>query len=159
MESSGSSKGCMDQFTSLIRSRRGMLLFAEIIACIIILICYGASRSYYYTGLAIFMLIYCIVLFIIFMLSLHLQLTFIHWGWTTFIRALIGAVAFIITAIVVLASHADGPGIAGASLKKGIEDTIPLSPQDKTPHWTHLLLPSMGSVPKRPPPRINLAAP
>uniref|UniRef100_A0A8C6XPY6 Proteolipid protein 2 n=1 Tax=Naja naja TaxID=35670 RepID=A0A8C6XPY6_NAJNA len=122
MESSGSSKGCMDQFTSLIRSRRGMLLFAEIIACIIILICYGASRSYYYTGLAIFMLIYCIVLFIIFMLSLHLQLTFIHWGWTTFIRALIGAVAFIITAIVVLASHADGPGIAGAvfSLLTGI---------------------------------------
>ncbi|XP_026532083.1 proteolipid protein 2 isoform X2 [Notechis scutatus] len=114
MESSGSSKGCMDQFTSLIRSQRGMLLFAEIIACIIILICYAASWSYAYTGLAIFMLIYCIVLFIIFMLSLHLQLTFIHWGWTTFIRALIGAVAFIITAIIVLVSRPDGPGIAGA---------------------------------------------
>ncbi|XP_058028772.1 proteolipid protein 2 [Ahaetulla prasina] len=115
MESSGgSSKGCMDQFTNLIRSQRGMLLFAEIIACIIILICYGASWSYAYTGLAIFMLIYCIVLFIIFMLELHLQLSFIHWGWTTFIRALIGAVAFIITAIIVLVSRPDGAAIAGA---------------------------------------------
>lgn len=45
------------------------------------------------------------------------------------------------------------------SLQKGFEDTIPLSPQDKTPHWTHHLLPSMGSVPKRPPPCINLATP
>ncbi|KAL7988196.1 hypothetical protein Chor_007115 [Crotalus horridus] len=99
------------------------------------------------------------------MLGLHLQLTFIHWGWTvgvgsvTFIRALIGTVAFIVTAIIVLVSRPDGAAVAGGSLQKGFEDTIPLSPQDKTPHWTHHLLPSMGSVPKRPPPCINLATP
>ncbi|XP_070597324.1 proteolipid protein 2 [Erythrolamprus reginae] len=123
MESSGSSKGCMAQFTSFIRSLRGALIFAEIIACTIILICYASSRSYApYTGLAIFMLVYCIVLFIIFMLELHLQLAFIHWGWTTFIRALIGAVALIITAIIVLVSHPDGAAIVGgvASILTGI---------------------------------------
>ncbi|XP_013926273.1 PREDICTED: proteolipid protein 2 [Thamnophis sirtalis] len=114
MESSGSSKGCMEQFTSFIRSQRGMLLFVEIIACIVIIICYGASSSFGYTGLAVFILIYCVVLFIIFMLGLHLQLAFIHWGWTTFVRALIGAVAFLITAIIVFFSRPDGGAIAGA---------------------------------------------
>ncbi|XP_039180401.1 proteolipid protein 2 [Crotalus tigris] len=122
MESSNSSKGCMEQFSSFVRSRRGMLFVVEIIACIVIIICYGASRSYPYTGLAVFILIYCIVLFVIFMLGLHLQLTFIHWGWTTFIRALIGAVAFIVTAIIVLVSRPDGAAVAGgvASILTGI---------------------------------------
>ncbi|KAK9407575.1 proteolipid protein 2 [Crotalus adamanteus] len=56
------------------------------------------------------------------MLGLHLQLTFIHWGWTTFIRALIGAVAFIVTAIIVLVSRPDGAAVAGgvASILTGI---------------------------------------
>ncbi|XP_063150194.1 proteolipid protein 2 [Candoia aspera] len=112
MESSNTSKGCMGQFTTFICSQRGMLLAAEIIACLIILICYGASRSAAYSSLAIFMMIYCIVLFIIFMCALHLQITFIHWGWTSFIRALIGAVAFIITSIVVFVSHPDGAALA-----------------------------------------------
>ncbi|XP_025032588.1 proteolipid protein 2 [Python bivittatus] len=117
MESSNASKGCMDQFSSFIRSLRGILLAVEIIACIVVLICYGASRVPGYSGLAVFMMIYCIVLFIIFMCSLHLQITFIHWGWTNFIRAVIGAVAFIVTAIIVLVGRTDGAAIAAGVLE------------------------------------------
>lgn len=112
MDASGRSKGCMEQFNYFVRSLKGLLLAAEIIACIIILICYGASVSPGYTSLAIFMLIYCIVIFIIFMFELNNQISFIHWGWTDFIRALVGAVAFLVTSLVVLIAHRDGAGIA-----------------------------------------------
>ncbi|XP_060619289.1 proteolipid protein 2 [Anolis sagrei] len=111
MDSSGS-KGCMDQFLTFIRSHKGMILAAEICGCILILICYGASRTPGYTSLAICMLIYCIVMFIIYTCALDSQIGFIHWGWTDFIRALIGAVAFLITSLIVLIGHYDGAGIA-----------------------------------------------
>uniref|UniRef100_A0A670K431 Proteolipid protein 2 n=1 Tax=Podarcis muralis TaxID=64176 RepID=A0A670K431_PODMU len=96
------------------RSLSSPLLFMSSIACILILICYGASVTPGYSGLACFMLIYGIVIFIFFMCNLHHQITFIHWGWTDFIRALIGAVAFLITSLIVLIGHRDGAGIAAA---------------------------------------------
>ncbi|XP_044299600.1 proteolipid protein 2 isoform X1 [Varanus komodoensis] len=83
------------------------------LGCIIILILYGASYSPGFSSLAIFMMIYCIVIFILFTCNIQQQLTLIHWGWTDFIRALIGAVAFLITSLVVLVRHRDGAGIAG----------------------------------------------
>lgn len=52
------------------------------VACIIILICFGASNVRGYMGLSISMLVYTVVIFVIFMCSLHTQMTFIHWGWT-----------------------------------------------------------------------------
>lgn len=52
------------------------------VACIIILICFGASWTKGYMGLSISMLVYTTVIFIIFMCSFHTQMTFIHWGWT-----------------------------------------------------------------------------
>ncbi|XP_020669965.2 proteolipid protein 2 [Pogona vitticeps] len=112
MDSSGSSKGCMGKFSSFVRTQKGLILAAEIIACIIILICYGASVTFGYTSLAVCMLVYCIVIFIIYTCELDNQLSFIHWGWTDFIRALIGAVAFLITSLIVLIGHHDGAGIA-----------------------------------------------
>ncbi|XP_028568331.2 proteolipid protein 2 isoform X2 [Podarcis muralis] len=114
MESSSNAEGCMGQCTGFMRTHKGMILLAEIIACILILICYGASVTPGYSGLACFMLIYGIVIFIFFMCNLHHQITFIHWGWTDFIRALIGAVAFLITSLIVLIGHRDGAGIAAA---------------------------------------------
>ncbi|XP_003215790.2 proteolipid protein 2 [Anolis carolinensis] len=109
---SSDSKGCMGQFCTFVRSLKGMILAAEICGCILILVCYGASRTPGYTSLAICMLIYCIVMFIIYMCALDNQMSFIHWGWTDFIRALIGAVAFLITSLIVLIGHYDGAGIA-----------------------------------------------
>ncbi|KAJ6655313.1 hypothetical protein lerEdw1_005505 [Lerista edwardsae] len=112
MESSSNSKGCLGQFLAYVRTYKGAILAAEIVACIIIMICFGASWTKGYMGLSISMLIYTTVIFIIFMCSLHTQMTFIHWGWTDFLRTLIGAVAFLITSLIVLIQHHDGAGIA-----------------------------------------------
>uniref|UniRef100_A0A8D0E1E0 Proteolipid protein 2 n=1 Tax=Salvator merianae TaxID=96440 RepID=A0A8D0E1E0_SALMN len=110
MESS--SKGCMEQCLSFVRTQKGVILLVEIVACMLILICYGASGTPGYTSLAVIMMIYTIVLFIIFILDLHKQVTFIHWGWTDFLRALIGCVAFLITSLIVLIHHYNGAFIA-----------------------------------------------
>ncbi|XP_061470064.1 proteolipid protein 2 [Rhineura floridana] len=112
MEPSNTSKGCVGQCTSFTRTHKGAILLAEIIACILILICYGASSAPGYTTLPIFMMIYCIIIFIIFMLGLHSQITFIHWGWTDFLRALIGAISLFIISLIALIRYHDGPGIA-----------------------------------------------
>uniref|UniRef100_A0ACB8EPD1 Uncharacterized protein n=1 Tax=Sphaerodactylus townsendi TaxID=933632 RepID=A0ACB8EPD1_9SAUR len=81
------------------------------VLCIIILICYGAS-ALGYVSLAIFEMIYTIVIFIIFAFEFNLQISFIHWGWTDFLRALIGSVAFIITSLIVLIGYRHGAVIA-----------------------------------------------
>lgn len=113
MESTSNSKGCMGQFLGYVRTYKGTILAAEIVACIIILICFGASNVRGYMGLSISMLVYTVVIFVIFMCSLHTQMTFIHWGWTDFLRTLIGAVAFLITSLIVLIQHySDGGSIA-----------------------------------------------
>ncbi|XP_066471039.1 proteolipid protein 2 [Tiliqua scincoides] len=112
MESSSNSKGCMGQFLTYVRTYKGAILVVEIVACIIILICFGASWARGYMGLSISMLVYTIVIFVIFMCSFHTQMTFIHWGWTDFLRTLIGAVAFLITSLIVLIQHRDGASVA-----------------------------------------------
>ncbi|XP_062975525.1 proteolipid protein 2 [Elgaria multicarinata webbii] len=113
MDSSGGSKGCMGQFTTFVRTRKGIILIAEIIACLLILILFGSSGAASYGSLPIFMAIYSVIIFILFCCDLHNQLTFIHWGWTDFIRALIGAVAFIIISIVVFVNFRHGATIVG----------------------------------------------
>ncbi|XP_054859649.1 proteolipid protein 2 [Eublepharis macularius] len=139
MESSGGSKGCMQQLTGFIRTHKGILLTTEIALCILILICYGASVTLGYVSLAIFELIYTIVIFIIFAFEFHLQVSFIHWGWTDFLRALIGSVAFLITSLIVIIGHHDGAGVAAGvfGLLVGIVmgyDAYTIVPQLKKQH-------------------------
>ncbi|XP_032626066.1 proteolipid protein 2 [Chelonoidis abingdonii] len=112
MDSSSGTPGCMGQCTSFLRSHKGTVLALEIGLCIVILICYGASRTPGYTGVAIFEMVFSIVFFIIYMLGLNKQLAVVHWGWSDFVRALIGALLFLITSIIVVIGHRDGPGIA-----------------------------------------------
>ncbi|TFJ98296.1 cell adhesion molecule 4 [Platysternon megacephalum] len=84
MDSSGGTPGCMGQCTSFLRSHKGTVLALEIGLCIVILICYGASRTPGYTGVAIFEMVFSIVFFIIYTLGLNKQLAFVHWGWSVF---------------------------------------------------------------------------
>uniref|UniRef100_A0A8C3S5T2 Proteolipid protein 2 n=1 Tax=Chelydra serpentina TaxID=8475 RepID=A0A8C3S5T2_CHESE len=76
--------------------------------CIVILICYGASRTPGYTGVAIFEMVFSIIFFVIYTLGLNKQLAVVHWGWSDFIRALIGALLFLITSLIVVIGHRDG---------------------------------------------------
>uniref|UniRef100_A0A674IYX3 Proteolipid protein 2 n=1 Tax=Terrapene triunguis TaxID=2587831 RepID=A0A674IYX3_9SAUR len=90
-------------------AQRGLVFLG---LCIVILICYGASRTPGYTGVAIFEMVFSIVFFVIYTLGLNKQLSFVHWGWSDFVRALIGALLFLITSLIVVIGHRDGAGIA-----------------------------------------------
>ncbi|EMP26946.1 Proteolipid protein 2 [Chelonia mydas] len=57
-------------------------------------------------------MVFSIVFFIIYTLGLNKQLAFVHWGWSDFIRAVIGALLFLITSLIVVIRHRDGAGIA-----------------------------------------------
>ncbi|XP_075690302.1 proteolipid protein 2 [Rhinoderma darwinii] len=108
------SASCMSLVKAYIRSRKGVILAVEIAICIIILICYAASNTPGYLGIAITELILAVIFFVIFAARYDQQVPFIHWGWTDFIRAAVGGGLFIILSIVCLIRGGDGPGIAGS---------------------------------------------
>uniref|UniRef100_A0A8C8RMI0 Proteolipid protein 2 n=1 Tax=Pelusios castaneus TaxID=367368 RepID=A0A8C8RMI0_9SAUR len=112
MESSDNTQGCVGQCTSFLRTPKGIVLALEIGLCIVILICYGASVRPGYTGLAIFEMVFSIAFFIVFTLGLNKQLAFVHWGWSDFLRAVIAALLFLITSLIVVIGHSDGPATA-----------------------------------------------
>ncbi|XP_063791633.1 proteolipid protein 2 [Pseudophryne corroboree] len=105
---------CMSLVLAYVRTRKGIILAAEIAFCIVILICYAASRYPGYLGLAITELIFCLIIFFIYALKYDQQFAVIHWGWTDFIRAAIGSGLLIILSLVCLIRGSDGPGIAGS---------------------------------------------
>ncbi|KAM5145871.1 proteolipid protein 2 [Mantella aurantiaca] len=108
------SASCTALVKAYVRTRKGMVLAAEIVFCLIVLICYAASRNPGYLGVAITELIFSTIFFFLFALRYDQQIAFIHWGWTDFLRAAIGSGLFIILCIVCLIRGGDGPGIAGS---------------------------------------------
>ncbi|ELR54144.1 Proteolipid protein 2 [Bos mutus] len=84
--------------TTFLCTQKGMLLFAEIILCLVILTLYGVSTSGY-ISLSLIELILAIIFFIIYTCDLHTKIQFIHWPWTDFFRA---AIIYLITSIIVL---------------------------------------------------------
>lgn len=108
------SASCTDHVRSYIRTKKGIVLATEIICCLIVLICYAASHSPGYLGIAITELIFSTIFFFLFAFHYDQQIGFIHWGWTDFIRAAVGGALFIILCIVCLIRGGDGAGIAGS---------------------------------------------
>ncbi|XP_069841968.1 proteolipid protein 2 [Dendropsophus ebraccatus] len=108
------SASCTSLVQAYIRTRKGAILAAEIGICLIVLICYAASNTPGYLGVAITELIFAIIFFFLFAFRYDQQIAFIHWGWTDFIRAAVGGGLFIILSIVCLIRGGDGAGIAGS---------------------------------------------
>ncbi|KAM6395478.1 LOW QUALITY PROTEIN: proteolipid protein 2-like [Rhynochetos jubatus] len=79
--------------------------------CVLVLVCYGASRTPGYTGLAICELIFASLVLLV-LGCRHPHLAFIHWGWTDFIRCVIGCLLFLITSLIVIIGHWGGASIA-----------------------------------------------
>uniref|UniRef100_W5NC21 Proteolipid protein 2 n=1 Tax=Lepisosteus oculatus TaxID=7918 RepID=W5NC21_LEPOC len=96
-----------------IRTRKGTILAAEIFLGLIILICYAASRYGGYTAVAICEMVFAIIFFVIFMMDLDKQFTVLHWPWTDFFRAVIGAALYLITSLICVISTGDGARTAG----------------------------------------------
>ena len=87
--------------TNFLCTQKGILLFAEIILCLVILTLYSASPSGY-ISLSLIELILAIIFFIIYTCDLHTKIQFIHWPWTDFLRSLIAAIISLITSIILL---------------------------------------------------------
>ncbi|XP_036918373.1 proteolipid protein 2 [Sturnira hondurensis] len=96
-----SAPGCWAACTSFARTLKGILLFAEIILCLVILICFIASTSAY-LSLSVVEMILAAVFFVVYMCDLNTRIKIINWPWSDFFRALVAAILYLIFSIVVL---------------------------------------------------------
>ncbi|RXM35870.1 Structural maintenance of chromosomes protein 1A [Acipenser ruthenus] len=81
--------------------------------CLVILICYAASHYGGYSAVAICELIFAVVFLVVFTLRLDQQFKVISWVWSDLIRAVIGALLFLITSLISVIGGGDGARIAG----------------------------------------------
>ncbi|XP_051632688.1 proteolipid protein 2-like [Manacus candei] len=105
----GGSQNCPGSCLAFSRTRKGLVLIAEIILCLLTLICFGASRSGY-AGLAAVEMVFAALVLLAWGCRLPPRLP---WGWTDFTRCVIGAVLFLITSLIVIVDHRGGAAIAG----------------------------------------------
>ncbi|XP_036316592.1 proteolipid protein 2 isoform X2 [Pipistrellus kuhlii] len=96
-----SAPGCWASCTSFVRTIKGILLFAEIILCLVILICFAASTSAY-SSLSVVEMILAAVFFVIYMCDLNSRIRIINWPWSDFFRTLIASILYLIISIIVL---------------------------------------------------------
>ncbi|CAK6449973.1 unnamed protein product [Pipistrellus nathusii] len=96
-----SAPGCWVSCTSFVRTIKGILLFAEIILCLVILICFAASTSAY-SSLSVVEMILAAVFFVIYMCDLNSRIRIINWPWSDFFRTLIASILYLIISIIVL---------------------------------------------------------
>nr|XP_041568025.1 proteolipid protein 2 isoform X1 [Taeniopygia guttata] len=82
------------------------------VLCVLALVCFGASRSGY-AGLAALELLFAALVLLAWSCRLPPRLAPLAWGWSDFMRCLIGALLFLITSLIVIIDHRDGAGIAG----------------------------------------------
>ncbi|XP_078292148.1 proteolipid protein 2-like [Panthera onca] len=101
-----SAHGCWAACTNFLCTRKGILLFAEIILCQVILIWFSISTPGY-SSLLVVEMVCAEIFFVIYICDLHTKIQFIHWPWTNFSRALIAAILYLITSIVVLVERGD----------------------------------------------------
>ncbi|XP_041568026.2 proteolipid protein 2 isoform X1 [Taeniopygia guttata] len=111
MESSGP-QNCPGNCLAFSRTHKGLVLIGEIVLCVLALVCFGASRSGY-AGLAALELLFAALVLLAWSCRLPPRLSPLAWGWSDFMRCLIGALLFLITSLIVIIDHRDGAGIAG----------------------------------------------
>uniref|UniRef100_A0A8C0NK73 Proteolipid protein 2 n=1 Tax=Canis lupus familiaris TaxID=9615 RepID=A0A8C0NK73_CANLF len=91
--------GCWTVFTNFLCSRKGTLLCAEMILCLVILIWFSLSTPAY-SSLSVVEMILAEIFFVIYMCDLASKIQ--YWSWIDFFRTLIAATLYLITSIVVL---------------------------------------------------------
>lgn len=103
MDSRRSSAGpsCWATCTNFWSTQKGILLFAEIIVCLVILICFSISAPKY-SSLSVGEEIVAVFFLVLYSCNLHTKITIVNWPWCDFFRTFIAAILFLITSIVVL---------------------------------------------------------
>ncbi|KAM8793673.1 proteolipid protein 2 [Eudromia elegans] len=109
---SGGSRGCPGACVAFVRTHKGLVLLGEIVLCVLTLACYGASRSPGYVGVAVSGLVFAAAFLLLYALGVPRRVPGIHWGWSDFLRCLVGSLLFLITSLIVIIGHRDGPGVA-----------------------------------------------
>uniref|UniRef100_A0A9L0R1Q4 Proteolipid protein 2 n=1 Tax=Equus caballus TaxID=9796 RepID=A0A9L0R1Q4_HORSE len=110
-----SAPGCCVHCTNFLRSRKGILLFAEIIFCLMIVICFSVSAPKY-SSLSVVELILAVFFFVIYMCDLHPKIRFINWPWSDFFRTFIAAILYLTTSIIVLVQRGHRSKITAGAL-------------------------------------------
>ncbi|KAM7046108.1 proteolipid protein 2 [Molossus nigricans] len=105
-----SAPGCWAACTKFGRTPKGILLLAEIILCLVILICFIASTSAYFS-LSVVEMILAAVFFVIYMCDLSTRIQIINWPWSDFFRGLVAAILYLIISIVVLVERGNNSKI------------------------------------------------
>ncbi|XP_038864043.1 proteolipid protein 2 [Salvelinus namaycush] len=106
--------GCLEKLNGYVRTRKGTTLAAEILISFIILICYAASLYGGYSAVAICEMVLATIFFVVFMTEMDKSFQVVHWVWSDFIRATIGAALYLITSLIcVIGGAGDGARIAG----------------------------------------------
>ncbi|XP_039631318.1 proteolipid protein 2 [Polypterus senegalus] len=109
----GGQVSCMERFQSYLRTKKGRILAAEIVLCVIVFICYAASAYGGYTAVAICEAAFTSIFFVVYMMEFDKQFNVVHWPWSDLFRAVLGAVLFLITSLITIIRHGDGASIAG----------------------------------------------
>ncbi|XP_039700869.1 proteolipid protein 2-like [Pteropus medius] len=87
--------------TNFARSQKGFLLFAEIIFCLAILLCFSASAPVY-SSLSAGHMTVAVFFFAIYSLNLHTKIHCISWPWSDFFRSFVTGILYLIISIIVL---------------------------------------------------------
>ncbi|XP_072344109.1 uncharacterized protein [Scyliorhinus torazame] len=106
--------GVLTRFQKFARTRKGLVLLAEMVLSLVVFICFCASVQGGYSAAPIIELIFSIIFFVIFMNQFDQSLPFIHWPWTDFIRCGIAVIVFIIISIIAVISG-EGARITGGN--------------------------------------------
>ncbi|XP_032715726.1 proteolipid protein 2-like [Lontra canadensis] len=110
-----SAHGCWTAFTNFLCTRKGTLLFAETILCLVILIWFSISTPGYST-LSVVEMILAEIFFVVYMCDLPTKIQSINWPWTDFFRSLIAVTLYLITSIVVLVNRGNHSIIIAGAL-------------------------------------------
>ncbi|XP_054936743.1 proteolipid protein 2-like [Physeter macrocephalus] len=106
---------CWTTCNNFLCTQKGSLLFAEIILCLVILTLFSASTAGY-SSLSVIELIFASIFFVVYMCDLHTKIQFIYWPWSDFFQALIVAILYLITSIVVLVERGNRSRIIAGAL-------------------------------------------
>ncbi|TKC39707.1 hypothetical protein EI555_019486, partial [Monodon monoceros] len=142
-----SAPGCWAACTNFSRTRKGILLFAEISwyasefaapnlnqspqpwelieapfhisfqILCLVILICFGASTSGYSFLSVIEMIFAAIFFVVYMCDLHTKIQFINWPWSDFFRTLVAVILYLITSIVVLVERGNHSKIVAGTLQ------------------------------------------